>query len=71
MMRSIGFGLIALAGLVAAQTPVGFKPAVEEHLVVKFSNKAVNEPGTALTKAGIRRQHIPRAIRKCSKGRHV
>jgi hypothetical protein len=51
-MRSIGFGLLALGGFVAGQTPVGFKPAVSAHLVVKFGTKEVVAPGTAMTKAG-------------------
>jgi hypothetical protein len=49
-MRTITFALVTLAGLAVGQTPVGFTPAVGEHLVVKFGNKVVEEPGTALTK---------------------
>ena len=51
-MRSARFGLLALAGLVAGQTPVGFKPEVSAHLGVKFGTKEVDVPGTAMTKAG-------------------
>ncbi|KAI0598836.1 phosphatidylethanolamine-binding protein [Biscogniauxia sp. FL1348] len=43
--------LLILAGLSAAQTPEGFEPAVEAKLDVTFGTKAVETPGTALTKA--------------------
>jgi hypothetical protein len=53
MMKSIALNLLALVGFVAGQTPVGFKPAATEHLVVKFGDKAVDVPGTAFTKNGL------------------
>ncbi|KAI1491394.1 phosphatidylethanolamine-binding protein [Biscogniauxia mediterranea] len=43
--------LLLFAGLSGAQTPEGFEPAVEAKLDITFGTKAVETPGTALTKA--------------------
>ncbi|KAK0667063.1 phosphatidylethanolamine-binding protein [Cercophora samala] len=44
------------AGLVSAQTPAGFTPAVEARLEVIYGTKATIEPGTRFTKAETARQ---------------
>ncbi|VBB75781.1 Putative protein of unknown function [Podospora comata] len=44
------------AGLVSAQTPVGFTPAVEAKLEVIYGTKATIEPGTRFTKTETARQ---------------
>ena len=46
--------LAALAGVAQAQTPQGFKPAVNTKLDVMFNTSMVMEPGQLLTKAGMR-----------------
>ncbi|KAI1632731.1 phosphatidylethanolamine-binding protein [Biscogniauxia mediterranea] len=43
--------MLLFAGLSGAQTPEGFEPAVEAKLEITFGTKAVETPGTALTKA--------------------
>jgi hypothetical protein len=43
---------VALAGLVAAQTPSGFTPEVKDRLDLIFGTKVITVPGTALTRAG-------------------
>ena len=42
-----------LAAFGLAQTPVGFTPKVDAKLEIIFGTKAVNTPGTSLTKAGM------------------
>ncbi len=43
---------LLLAGVVSAQTPVGFMPEVKEKLEIIFGTKVVDSPGASLSKAG-------------------
>ncbi|KAK4646045.1 hypothetical protein QC761_206895 [Podospora bellae-mahoneyi] len=58
MLFTTAFALAAtlFAGLVSAQTPVGFTPAVEAKLEVIYGTKATIEPGTRFTKTETARQ---------------
>ncbi|KAK3369971.1 phosphatidylethanolamine-binding protein [Podospora didyma] len=48
--------VLAAAGLVSAQTPAGFEPAVTARLDLVFGSKVITAPGTSLTKAETAKQ---------------